>query len=105
MTKMLYRPQTEDKKSDGNIIHKLAFTGIPCDAIIVEQESAQEYLGKGWFAHPNDMLKPEPTTDEKEQALRDKLADLGVEVDGRWGLSTLQEKLSEAEGDNGSNAS
>jgi hypothetical protein len=35
---------------------------------------------------------PEPRDEERER-LRDKAADLGIEVDGRWGVDRLREEI------------
>ncbi len=58
MTKMIYRPQTTEKKFESMEIHKFKFGELPVDAIIVAIDEADNYTSKGWFVDPNDMKKP-----------------------------------------------
>ncbi|RVE20415.1 hypothetical protein [Escherichia coli] len=43
--------------------------GVGYDFEIVKAEELQEYLGAGWFAHPDDLLKDvaEPESEEKQR--------------------------------------
>lgn len=61
MTQMIYRPQTDERLTlDRKTIEKVVFKGVPCDALVVEEKQVPEYVSKGWFAHPDDMLKDKP---------------------------------------------
>ena len=55
MTQMIYRPQTEDIRFEGLVIHKTIFDKLPLDAIVIAEEDLEAFVKKGWFAHPKDM--------------------------------------------------
>lgn len=58
MTQMIYRPQTNERLTlDRRQIHKTKFRHLDCDALVVDESEVSEYVKKGWFAHPDDMLK------------------------------------------------
>lgn len=42
---------------------------------------------------PPPSPPPAPLVDDERERLRDEAADLGVEVDGRWGVDRLREEI------------
>jgi hypothetical protein len=80
----------------------------------VANKDAEYFLNKGWAKSLNTMpieaefevvekqaVITELTEDEQKQILMDKLDEYGIHANSRWGLDTLQNKLSEMQnGDN-----
>jgi len=82
----------------------------------IDSKDTQLFLDKGWSTSLDKMpiegdfkvvekqaaIGPsELTEDEQKQILMDKLDEYGIHANSRWGLDTLQNKLSEMQnGDN-----
>lgn len=80
---------------------KLIPAGDPVDVPdeACEQDYVQELIEKNDLviaATPKKKAEKKDDGEEKQQ-LRDELELLGVEVDSRWGVKKLKEKLAEAE--------
>lgn len=74
MTKMIYRPQTDERiTKDQKKVHKPVFRGVPCDALVVDEDQVESYTEKGWFSDPNAMIdKPKPRRGKKADDRSDK---------------------------------
>jgi hypothetical protein len=65
---------------------------------IVSDEEAEELYKQGWKDHPHDVLKSEPRLADSDEvaALKASAELLGIEVDGRWGITRLRKEVERA---------
>jgi hypothetical protein len=73
-------------------------------SVIVEDADAEAELGDGWFNFPDevtddvaDKAKAASLASDEEakdlESLRTAAADIGITVDGRWGVQRLEDEI------------